>query len=242
MPKFLGMEPKTYLWVGGGLVALIVVYYVLKSRSGGGGGSAAGDIGGGGFGPVGASSPVSYNPGAPDSAGDRYQQQLNDLDIQASQEKLKEMQGMYDLQLQAGKQQLDFLGQQNQLALQGAQQQLDVSGAAAKLATAQLGQTTQEVQSGKIKGECGKGESSYYDRNTGQFLCKASGKSGVKTAGDELGRTALNAANNYANAYLNQYVAGIGKPRKGTQSAGTSGVDHSTDYGTQHFNIPGGVL
>ena len=233
MPKFLGMEPKTYLWVGGGLVALIVVYYVIKSRSGGAGVVAGGDTGltGGG---ISGSAPVSYAPNAPDTSGDAYQQQLNDLDVQARQEQLKEMQEMYELQQKAGQQQLEFNASQNALALQGAQQQLAVSGAQANLATAQLGQTTQEVQSGKIKGECGKGESSYFDRNTGEFKCKASGKSGIKTAGDVLGNTALQGVNTIANAYINQYIAGIGAPSKPKSSSGTPTVRNAVDYSTQH--------
>ena len=242
MPKFLGMEPKTYLWVGGGLVALIVIYYVMKSRSGGAGVAAGGDTGGGGLmgGGISGSSPVSYAPGAPDSAGDRYQQQLNDLDVLAQEETLREQKARFDLQQQQGTQYLDFLGKQNELALQGAQQQLSVSGAAADLATAQLGQTTKEVQSGKIKGECGKGESSYFDRNTGQFMCKPSGKSGAKKATDAIGNVALDAALAYESQYLNRLNA----PRKGKgkSSSGTSGVDRSTDYSTQHFNIPGNLF
>lgn len=231
MPKFLGMEPKTYLWVGGGLIALIVVYYVIKSRSGGGGAVAGGDTGltGGG---ISGSSPVSYAPGAPDTSGDRYQQQLNDLDIQAAQQQLKEQQSMFDLQQKGAQQQLDFNAAQNGLALQGAQQQLAVSGAQANLATAQLGQTTQEVTSGKIKGECGKGESSYFDRNTGQFLCKASGKSGIKSAGDTLGQTTLDIAQQYERAYASQYLpSSIPKPRS---SSGTPTVRNAVDYSTQH--------
>jgi len=199
----------------------------MRARGGAGAGAAAGDIGGGGFsgGGTGGSSPVSYNPGAPDTGGDAYQQQLNDLDVQAKQEALKEQQSMFDLQRSSAEQQLAYQGKANDLYLQGAQQELDVSGAQAQLATSQINQVTKEVQSGKIKGECGKGESSAYDRNTGQFFCKASGKSGIKTAGDELGRVTLDIAKQYEQAYAAQYMpaGGVGSPTtKQRQNQNTS--------------------
>lgn len=253
MPKFLGMEPKTYLWVGGGLVALIVVYYVMRSRGGGGGAAAGGEglMGGG----IGGSSPVSYAPYAPDSSGDMYQQQLNDLDIQARQEALREQQAMFELQQEASKQQLGLWGAQQSLLFEGERQEqelrLGYERSAAELANAQIGQTTKEVQSGKIKGECGKGESSAYDRNTGQFFCKKSGKSGIKTIGDTIGtgindviagagRGAAAGAQAGVQTWVTQYLS----PKKGSgvRSSGTSGVDRSTDYGTQHFNVPGNLL
>lgn len=164
MPKFLGMEPKTWLWVGGGLVALIVVYYVMKSRSGAGAAAVGGDLGSGGplsGGGIGGSSPVSYAPGAPDSSGDAYQKQLNDLDIQARTEQLNEQKAMFNLQQGQASQQLDFLGKQNALALQGAQQeqqyQLGYEQEAYKTAQAAQEVVTRSVQ-GKKKVECPVGQ------------------------------------------------------------------------------------
>ena len=179
MPKFLGMEPKTYLWVGGGLVALIVVYYVIKSRSGGQGAVAGGDTGLASGGITG-SSPVSYAPGAPDTAGDAYQQQLNDLDVQAKTEALKEQKAMFDLQQQQGQQQLGFLGRQNELALQGAQQeqqfQLGYEKSAYETAQAAQDVVTRSVK-GKKKVECPVGMHLVVDAS-GTPQCQAKGGGG----------------------------------------------------------------
>lgn len=270
MPKFLGMEPKTWLWVGGGIVALIVVYYAMRARSGGGGDvSGGGGLQGGG---IGGSSPVSYAPGAPDSSGDRYQQQLNDLDVQARTEALREQQAMFELQQEQGKQQLGLWGAQQSLLFQGAQQeqelQLGYEKAASQLQQAQLAQVTNEVSSGKIKGECGKGESSYYDRNTGQFLCKKSGKSGIDSLADTVG----GAIQDWAGRAIPQYLtavsggyggySGYGGQQQGQQAQQQrtgyytppiapqgapyarnqgSGMNRSIDYGQQHFNVPGNL-
>jgi hypothetical protein len=145
------MEPKTWLWVGGGLVALIVIYYVMRSRSGAGGGAVGGDTGplGGG---IGGSSPVSYNPGAPDSSGDAYQKQLNDLDIQARQEALREQQGMYELQQETGKQQLGLWGAQQGLIYEGAkrEQEFQLGYEQEAFRTAQA---AQEVVTRSVKGK-----------------------------------------------------------------------------------------
>jgi len=153
------MEPKTYLWVGGGLVALIVVYYVIKSRSGGGGVSAGGESFGGGGG-IGGSSPVSYAPGAPDTSGDRYQQQLNDLDVQARQEALAEQKAMFGLQQEQAKQQIGLWGAQQTLLLEGAakeqQYQLGYEQEAYRTAQAAQEVVTRSVK-GKSKVECPKG-------------------------------------------------------------------------------------
>jgi len=182
VPKFLGMEPKTWLWVGGGLVALIVVYYVMRARGGAGADAAAGDtVGGGGFGGgISGSSPVSYNPGAPDSGGDAYQQQLNDLDIQARQEALKEQKAMFTLQQDTASKQLGYMAAQNDLYLQGARQEQEYQLGYEKEAyrTAQAAQevVTRSVQ-GKKKVECPKGQHLVVGAD-GTPMCQDKGGSG----------------------------------------------------------------
>lgn len=160
MPKFLGMEPKTLLWVGGGLAALIAVYYVIKSRGGGGGAAAGGDTGGFGAG-AGPSSPVSYNPGAPDTSGDAYQQQLNDLDVQARKEQLRQAQASFDLQQETGKQQLGLWGAQQGLLFEGVKReqefQLGYEKSAYETAQAAQDVVTRSVK-GKKKVECPVGQ------------------------------------------------------------------------------------
>lgn len=160
MPKFLGMEPKTLLWVGGGLAVLIVVYYVIKSRGGGGGAAAGGDLTGLGGG-IGGSSPVSYAPGAPDTAGDAYAKQLNDLDIQARQEALNEQRAMFQLQQEEGKQQLGLWGAQQNLLFEGAkkEQEFQLGYEKSQYETAQAAQdvVTRSVK-GKKKVECPVGQ------------------------------------------------------------------------------------
>lgn len=179
MPKFLGMEPKTYLWVGGGLVALIIVYYVIKSRGGGGGAAAGGDTGLGG-GAIGGSSPVSYAPGAPDTSGDRYQQQLNDLDVQAKQEQLSEQKAMFELQNEQNKQQLGLWGAQQSLLFQGAQkeQEFQLGLEQEQYRTAQAAQevVTRSVK-GKKKVECPKGQHLVVDAS-GIPQCQEKGGAG----------------------------------------------------------------
>ena len=151
MPKFLGMEPKTYLWVGGGLIALIVVYYVIRSRGGGAGVSAGGESFGGGGG-IGGSSPVSYAPGAPDTAGDAYAKQLNDLDIQMGQEALREQKAMFELQQEQGKQQLGLWGAQQSLLFEGARREQEIS-LGYEQEQFRTAQAAQEVVTRSVKGK-----------------------------------------------------------------------------------------
>src|SRR5574337_1820848 len=101
MPKFLGMEPKVWLWVLGGLSVVLVLYYVVKSRSGGGGGIPAGapsDFGAG----AGPSSPVS-NTAPAESAGDQYSLQLQQLELESAQEELRQKKAMRSEERRVGK-------------------------------------------------------------------------------------------------------------------------------------------
>jgi hypothetical protein len=100
---------------------------------------------------------VSYNPQAPDTAGDRYQQQLNDLDIQAGQEQLANQKAMNALlQTQAGSQ-LAFWQTQTGLDLERQKQeqgfQLGYEQEAFKTAQAAQEVVTRSVE-GKKKVEC----------------------------------------------------------------------------------------
>ncbi len=91
MPKFLGMEPKTWLWIGGGLVLLVVIYYAMKSGIGSGEGATSSPAPASfGAGAGGASAPASNTMAvqAPDSAGDEYARQLNQLELETAQEDL----------------------------------------------------------------------------------------------------------------------------------------------------------
>jgi hypothetical protein len=237
VPKFLGMEPKTWLWVGGGLVALIVVYYAMRAKGGGGGGAVGGDQGLGGGG-ISGSSPVSYAPGAPDTSGDAYQQQLNDLDIQARQEALNEQRAMFELQQEQGKQELGLWGAQQNLLFEGArkEQQIQLGYEQAQYETAQAAQdvVTRSVK-GKKKVECppgmhlvvgADGTPSCQEKGGGGFSLKtifgglgniAEGLfSGAAAAAPGIGYGAANAAAGYGLGQAGLTRTGYGMPRAAT--------------------------
>jgi hypothetical protein len=252
VPKFLGMEPKTWLWVGGGLVALIVVYYVMRARGGADAGAVGGDLGSGGQGfggGIGGSSPVSYNPGAPDSGGDAYQQQLNDLDIQAKQEALKEQQAMFTLQQGAYTQQLDFLGKQNALALQGAQKeqeyQLGYEQEAYRTAQAAQEVVTRSVQ-GKKKVECPKGQHLVVGAD-GTPMCQDKGGGGfnLSTVFGGIGQIANGLFSGAAAAAPGigygaaQAAAGYGLGQAGIPVYGSNNPQYAPPQQTQRRTAPG---
>jgi len=268
MPKFLGMEPKTLLWVGGGLAALIVVYYVIRSRSGGEGAAVGGDLGGGFSGGVGGSAPVSYNPGAPDSGGDAYQQQLNDLDIQARQEALREQKGMYELQQEQNKQQLGLWGAQQSLLFEGARQeqqfQLGYEQEAYRTAQAAQEVVTRSVK-GKKKVECPVGQHLVVLAD-GTPACQDKGGgglsfgtifggvgnileglfSGAAAAAPGIGYGAANAV--AANAGIYKPPSFAQTPQRAAQPApsmprftppiNSGGAGYSLDYSSQHAQAP----
>lgn len=122
MPKLLGMEPKTWLWIGGGFAVLLVLYFVMRSRSGAGEGAfASPDANNFGAG-AGPSSPAQNTMPvqAPDSAGDEYARQLNQLELETAQEQARQQRAMFDLQQSGYQQQLQFGQAQQSLYLEGA--------------------------------------------------------------------------------------------------------------------------
>ena len=64
-------------------------------------------------------------------------------------------------------------------------------------------QTTGTYKAGNVKVECGKGESMYFDIN-GNPSCKASGKSGIKAAGDSIGKGIIDTVNQYIKGFASQ--------------------------------------
>ena len=159
MPKFLGMEAKTWLWVGGALAAVLVVYYAIKARNGDAGGMPVGAPSGGDWGPMGPSSPANQQP-IPDSSGDEYARQLRELDLETQRNALSEQKAMFDLYQRQQNSALDFwqVGQNLSLDRQRAEQSLQLGLEQEQFRTAQAAQevVTRSVK-GKKKVECPKG-------------------------------------------------------------------------------------
>lgn len=220
--KILGMPRKVAIPVLG-IAVIAVVYVVLRSRSQGGstqasapeqaGGTTGGGGGGGGY--VGG-----YQDAAPvnplQEKLDRLYFEKEQFGYNIQQRQEGERQANWEIQHQEQQSSLDTFRQllpfqlETQKAYESAQQAAygaDTARAGEEAAYSNRGaalqnQVTGYIQKGQIKPECGKNESSYLDPNTGEWRCKASGKSGVKSVGDQLAGVAANAGLKWVDQYL----------------------------------------
>jgi len=184
MPRIFGQEIQgRTLWIVLGVIAagVAVVVYV-RSRAAAAGGQetpqeAPPDYGSYGGGGGGGGIPVA----APtQEAADTFTSRLQDIQLRAAEfglqrEKNEALQQEQQFNLGLGVQRA-YAGLQE--AIYGGQ-------------TVLQGRLTEAYKNPKLKVECGKGESSYIDPQTGQYACKKSGKSGLKAVGDTLGNAFL---------------------------------------------------
>lgn len=217
-----GMNPKQRMMVGG-VIALgigLVVYTRWKAGQDMGGAAAAypdqPQQASGGYGPGGGTTTVT----APNEGqASWYEQQLQEAEVAAAK-----LQNDYlGEQLRQQKSQFD-LGQQHSADQWNIEK--GVQQSYADLVNKQLGTVTDAYKNPKLKMECGKNESTYIDIN-GNLACKQSGKSGIKSAGDSLGQTALNLANQYLNQWGQSQMPGR------TQQASRQSSSQQTQHPTQ---------
>lgn len=234
MPVIFGQEidKKKGLLLLGVIVAGVAVVVYVRSRGASGVSAGAapqapsepyyGEMGGGG----------GYTVQAPsDQAAANYNAQLQDVQLQAARFGLEQQRAeqaererqwsLADTLTTAYNQmQMALFGQETQVGASRSEYESAVYGREAAVQKVVTGY----VQQGRIKPECGKGESSYLDPNTGEWRCKTSGRSGVQVAGDVIGSDLLSAAR----AWIRQYTQPPESPAsRSTPPIGPSGVGYA---------------